>query len=559
MSLAPVELAVLAPLIGAVVVGALPRSEPVLARALAVAVALIELVLLARLIVGFDAAGELVQARAGGAYLPGLGVEWSLGVDGGALWWLILIALVAPLALLTGGPSRPGEPPLMAGALALEAASVAVVLARDLVTLAVAWEFVCVVSVILLGARGDGRGGVPGRISAARRHAALSLAGAAALLGLVVVVGVAYAHAHAGVQRWDLDALSSVTLPEDQQSVAFGFALVVALTSLPLIPLHIALAPLCRSGPTPAVALVLGVGMPLGLFLVQRIALPLVPLALGAWADPIAALAVAGAIYAGLACWAEREPARLLAHVALLHTSLAVVAVVSGSAAASLALGPYIVAHGLGLTILTAVCHALRRDGVNDLAALTGWLELAPRSFLAALAGALIVIGAPITAGFVGGLGIVAGVVAEGQPGLQHPGVWALLGAGALGIGGLGLLRTLWLSGRGVPRPASETWISELGLRERVVVVAAALLGLAFGLAPAPISTRSEASARAASETYALRRCLAIEARLQPRPRKDAELTGICLDPRARIRQYYGLAGAPDVHGDREGDGGGER
>ena len=194
--------------------------------------------------------------------------------------------------------------------LVLQAAWVAVALARDLVTLAACWELATVVAVILVGERGDGRMGVAGRTAAARRYAAHVLPGAAALIGVVILLGVSHAHANGGLWSWRLDELALVTLPEDVQMLGFALVVLTLATTLPLVPFQGALAPVCVSGPTPVVAVLLGAGMPMAVFLLERVGMPLFPLASGEWAEPLAAVAMIGAIYGALACWAEREPGR---------------------------------------------------------------------------------------------------------------------------------------------------------------------------------------------------------------------------------------------------------
>jgi NADH-quinone oxidoreductase subunit M len=547
VSLELTSLAVLLPLTAAVIVGAVPRSEPALARVVGLVGALAELAILATLVLGFDPSGALVQQSSIHPWLPAYGIAWSLGVEGSALPLLLLIAVVFPLALMLGGRPRSGEPPLIVGMLGLQAAWVAVVLARDLITLSAAWELAVLAVVILLGERGDGKMGVPGRTAAARRYAAYALSGAAALVAVVVLLGVAHSHATGGVWSWDLDDLAMITLPPAMQYLGFALALFAAATVLPLVPLQGPLTSICVSGPTSVVAAVLGVGMPMGLFLLMRVALPMFPLVAGEWADPIAALAVVGAIYAALACWAEREPGRLLAHVALLHLSLAIVAGLSGSAAARLGLGPYLLAHGLGLAVLTAVCHSLRRDGVGKLDELAGWAAVAPRGLIMAMLASLMLVGAPGSPGFIGELGIVIGVVREGEPALLRPAVWSLLAAACVGLGTLGLLRSLWQAGRGAPRPGLAERLSELDRRETSVAVAALSLALLMGLVPGWLLVRSEPATRAAVEQLQLARCLAIEARSETRPRTREELGTVCLDPLARVRQFYGFEGVGEA------------
>lgn len=528
------DLAVLLPLVAALVVGAVPRSEPGLARMLAVLAAVLELAVLLGLVLGFDPAGATVQMTSIHAWLPAHGIAWSLGVDGSALPLLLLIGLAMPLSLAIG--ERLADARVLIGLLLLEAAWVTVVLARDLVLLAAAWELACMLTVLLLAA---------GQGAAARRHAKFLLPGASALVAVVVLLGVAHAHGSGGVWRWDLDAVALVSLPPALQQLGFVLGLLVVATALPLVPLQASWVAIAAGGPTSVVAAVLGVGMPIGLWLLSRVLLPMFPLTAGEWADPLAAVATVGAVYAALVCWAEREPGRLLGHVALLHLSLAIIGVLSGSPAAWLGLGPYLLAHGLGFVVLTAVLHGLRRRGIGDLGELAGWGRTSPRALrLSLLAGALL-LGVPGTAGFVGGLGIVVGVVTEGEPGLLRPATWSLLACVSVGIGSVGLLRRLWLAGAGSPRDemldASARQDLDLDLRETVVGIVALALALALGLMPGALLVRTEPAVRAGVDALHHARCLAIEGRGQTRPRMRAEFGAVCLDPVARVRAYYGL------------------
>jgi NADH-quinone oxidoreductase subunit M len=445
-----------------------------------------------------------------------------------------------PLCSMIG--ERLPDARVLAGLLVLEAAWVTVVLARDLVLLAAAWELACVLTVLLLAA---------GQGAAARRHAAYLLPGAAAMVAVVVLLGVAHAHASGGIWRWDLDALALVSLPPALQQLGFVLGLVAVATALPLVPLHASLISIAGRGPTPVVAAVLGVSMPMGVWLLSRVLLPMFPLTAGEWADPLAAVATIGAIYAALVCWAEREAGRLLGHAALLHLSLAIIAVLSASPGARLGLGPYLLAHGLGLVLLTSVLHGSRPRGLGDHADLGDHGDLAGHAgrsgwVRGAIPAGALLLGVPGTVGFVGAFGIVAGVVTEGEPGLLRPATWSLLACACVGIGGAGLLRRLWLAGCGSPR--AETLDLELDRRETAVAIVVLVLGLALGLMPGALLARAEPAARGSVEALHRARCLAIEGRAQTRPRMREEFGAVCLDPLARIRAYYGLDTAVEDH-----------
>ena len=143
------DLAVLLPLMAAIAVAAVPRSEPGLSRAVAVLAGIVELGLLLSLVLGFDIEGPSVQMTSKHAWLPAHAIAWSLGVEGSVLPLLLLLGVAMPLALAIGDRSTDARS--LAGLLVLQAAWVTVVLARDLVLLAAAWEVACVTTVILAG------------------------------------------------------------------------------------------------------------------------------------------------------------------------------------------------------------------------------------------------------------------------------------------------------------------------------------------------------------------------------------------------------------------------
>src|SRR5690606_8605733 len=114
-------LAVLLPIASAIVVASLPRSEPTLVRAVALIGALLELGVIATLVWSFDPTGPAVQRAVAVPWVPAYGIAWSLGVDGRALAYLLLLGLVFPLAILLGGRSADSRSSII-GLLALQAA-----------------------------------------------------------------------------------------------------------------------------------------------------------------------------------------------------------------------------------------------------------------------------------------------------------------------------------------------------------------------------------------------------------------------------------------------------
>ena len=89
-------LLVVLPLVGSVVVAALPRGNALLAKEVALAFALITLALGVFVATRFDTGtGEFQQVESV-SWIPSLGVSWTLGLDGVGLILLLLAVLLVP-------------------------------------------------------------------------------------------------------------------------------------------------------------------------------------------------------------------------------------------------------------------------------------------------------------------------------------------------------------------------------------------------------------------------------------------------------------------------------
>src|SRR5690606_31453943 len=89
-----------APLVGAVVVGLLPRSRPELAKQVALGWSLGVLVIAGGAWAAFEAGGDRLQLRESYPWIPHWGINFTFAADGIALVMLALIALLVPLVIL---------------------------------------------------------------------------------------------------------------------------------------------------------------------------------------------------------------------------------------------------------------------------------------------------------------------------------------------------------------------------------------------------------------------------------------------------------------------------
>jgi NADH-quinone oxidoreductase subunit M len=97
-------LLVLTPLLGGFVVMGLDRSRSELARGLALAVSGLSALLVLVVTANFDAAQGGIQLVEKHVWVPALGVDYYLGVDGLGLAMVWLAALLVPMALWVARP-----------------------------------------------------------------------------------------------------------------------------------------------------------------------------------------------------------------------------------------------------------------------------------------------------------------------------------------------------------------------------------------------------------------------------------------------------------------------
>ena len=87
----------LAPVVAAVLILALPERR---ARSVALAGALVSLALVVWMLVQFDTTAESLQFSEKAAWIPTLGIDYFVGLDGTNALVLLLSALLAPLVVL---------------------------------------------------------------------------------------------------------------------------------------------------------------------------------------------------------------------------------------------------------------------------------------------------------------------------------------------------------------------------------------------------------------------------------------------------------------------------
>ena len=467
------------PLVGALVLLALPKGNARLIKQVALAFSIAALVFTVFMGLQFDAdstaAFQFVESY---PWIPAFGISYSLGVDGIGLVLVALATTLVPVTILAGwndvedGRSVKGYFALI---LVLETLMIGVFSATDVFLFYVLFEVMLIPIYFLIG-----RYGGPNRAYAAVKFLIYSLVGGlimlAALIGLYIV-----SVDQLGQGTFDFAALVGLDIDPTTQKILFlGFFIAFAIKA-PLWPFHTWLPDAAKEATPATSVLLIGVLDKVGTFGMIRYLLPIFPTASEFYAPVIIAMAVIGIIYGALVAFGQTDMKRLFAYSSMSHfgfIALGIFVFTSWGATGSVI---YMLAHGLSTAaiFLTAGFLMQRAGGLGAIAAYGGVSKVAP-----VLAGFLLFatmssLALPGLASFVGEFLVLLGTFSR----YVVVGVIASIG---IVLTAVYALRYYQKVATGPPSPHVEG-IPDLRGREITVLVPIVLLTIVLGVYPAPV------------------------------------------------------------------------
>ncbi|HNQ05226.1 MAG TPA: NADH-quinone oxidoreductase subunit M [Thiobacillaceae bacterium] len=451
-----------------------PRAEQ--ARMLAVGVHGLALILTAAVLAGFDPHQTGFQMVARTAWIPGLGIDYAVGVDGISVLFLPATVLLFLGVHLASWHVRQ-LPRLYHSLLLLQAgATLGVFCAVDTLLFFLFWELSLLPFYFLASLWGAG----PHRNYAATQYTLVMLAGGVPLLFGFLLLAFNQAAVNglglpAGLS-FDLIRLLDTPMPADLEWTVFLLLLLGFAVKMPVFPLHTWLPLMAMEGPVAAVSLL--TGLKLGAYGLIRFAVPLAP---GAAQDMhwlLAGLGTFGLLYGAVAALAQTNLRALLAYSGLSHVGLVLLGVAAfnlqGVQGAVLQLVNFTAVAG-GLFLMSAFLH--QRLGSTDLLALGGVAHTMPR-----LAGFFLFF-------VLAGMGLPGSSVFPAEFMILMATLQTHTGAGLAALFGLvlGAAYFLNLYRRAFLGPVGNATVAvsrDLRPRELGLVLVFALLILFFGLFP---------------------------------------------------------------------------
>src|SRR5689334_3429354 len=394
------------PLVGAAFIFFI-RGEPEVvaqnSRAVALWTSLITFILSLFVWTGFDPNQAGFQFVEKAAWLPGLGVEYYLGVDGISLWFVLLSTLLTLVVVIGSWHSvhtRVKE--YMIAFMFMDTLMVGVFCSLDILLFYVFFEGILIPMYLIIGIWGG-----PRRIYAAFKFFLYTLLGSVLFLVAILVI-----YLKTGTSEIPLATVRLAQNPLGlglQELLWLGMFVSFAV-KVPMWPFHTWLPDAHVEAPTAGSVLLAGVLLKLGGYGFLRFSLPMLPDASVHLAPLIFALSVVAIIYTSLVALMQHDMKKLIAYSSVAHMGIVTIGIftpnalgISGSIVQMLSHG---VVSGALFMVVGVVYDRVHSREISRYGGLAENMPVYATTFMLFM---LASVGLPGTSGFIGEILVIIG------------------------------------------------------------------------------------------------------------------------------------------------------
>jgi NAD(P)H-quinone oxidoreductase subunit 4 len=411
------------------------------------------------------------------AWIPQLGLNWSLAVDGLSMPLILLTGLITTLAIFASWNVTNKSRLFYFLMLCLYSAQIGVFAAQDLLLFFFMWELELIPVYLLISIWGG-----PKRLYAATKFILYTALGSI----FILVAGLAMAF-YGDTTTFNMAELGMKQYPIAFELFAYAGFLIAFGVKLPIFPLHTWLPDAHGEASAPVSMVLAGVLLKMGGYALIRFNIEMLPNAHVYFAPLLAVLGVVGIVYGAMAAFAQQNLKRRLAYSSISHMGFILVGLASFNDLGVSGAVLQMLSHGLiaaALFFLAGVTydrtHTLMMDELGGIA------KIMPKAFALMTAAAMASLALPGMSGFVSELNIFLGITTSDVYASNFKIVMIGLAAVGVIITPIYLLSTLRQVFYGQPNLALhlDKYVSDAKPREVFIAVCLIVPIVAIGLYP---------------------------------------------------------------------------
>ena len=467
----------LTPLIGAVLLYAVPKQNAQLIKQVAFGLSLVTLAVSALIAFRFKTNNSGMQFVESHSWISNFGIRYAVGIDGLALVLILLTTILTPIVFLAGWKEadngRWSVRTFYLLMLVLESSMIAVFAATDVFLFYVIFEAMLIPVYLLIGGYGRGE-----RAQAAMKFLLYSLFGG--LLMLASLIGIYIISTNQIGGTFDLAKLATLQIDSGTENFLFlGFFIAFAIKA-PLWPFHTWLPGAAKSATGGTSVLLLGVLDKVGTYGMIRFCMTLFPDATKTFTPVIIVLAIISILYGAILAIGQKDINSLIAFTSISHFGFITLGIFAMTSQGLSGATFYMVNHGFSTAalFLTAAWMVKRRGSsqIDDFGGLQRVMPVLAWSFFIAGLSALAL---PGLSSFVSEFLVLVGTFT------RYP-VAAIFGTLGIVLAALYVLLAVQRSLHGETKPGNEG-LKDLNIREKVAIAPVIAVLVFLGFYPKPV------------------------------------------------------------------------
>jgi len=455
------------PILGGLSLLVIPRQQTATIRTMALLISLIELCLTLPVALMFDKSTASMQFVENHPWIASLHINYTLGIDGISVLFLLLTGVIIVLSILVSWESITTKvQEFFIALLLLEGAMMGVFCATDLFLFYIFWEAMLIPMFLIIGIWGG-----PNRIYATIKFFLYTLVGS-----LLMLVGIILLYQNGG-HTFDLIQLAGQQYSLKLQLILFWAFFAAFAVKVPMWPVHTWLPDAHTEAPAAGSVILAGVLIKMGAYGFLRFSLPILPQATQKMMMPMLVISVIAIVYGAIICLAQKDLKRLIAYSSVSHMGFVTLGLFALNQRGLEGAILQMINHGVVTgALFLAIGMIYERTHTRQIADYSGLASTMPVFAGFFLLFTLAAVGLPGTNGFIGEFLILLGGFE------REPWVTVISASGLI----LGAWYMLWLYQRIFFNEVKESMqgLTQLNLREICTLVPMVVLIFWIGLYP---------------------------------------------------------------------------